>query len=287
MTDTLLILAGGASSRMKKPSDVTLSAKWQKQANTESKALIQVNGRPMLDYILYNAKKAGITKIIIIIGPQGDSFKAYYGAKMFNNDFHGLSISYAIQNIPEHRSKPLGTADAVFQALEQYPTLQKTRFLVCNADNLYSTAVFRDLRKLSHNNALIAYDRDQLDFPMTRIAQFALLTIDQNDFLRAIIEKPALDDLEKYKGPDGRFRVSMNIFKLDGNDCFRYLRDCPLHPIRQEKELPAVLTAMIKDTPRSVKAVYKAEHVPDLTAKDDILTMNDYLSRHIGTLNWS
>lgn len=287
MTDTLLILAGGASSRMKKASTVTLSSKWKEQANTQSKALIEVNGRPMLDYILYHAKKAGITNIIIIIGSRGAGFKAYYGDQINNNNFHGLTISYAIQTIPENRNKPLGTADAVFQALQQYPALQKRSFLVCNADNLYSAEAIQNLCVHPHNNVLIAYDRAQLDFPMARIAQFALLTIGKDDYLRAIVEKPALNDLEKYKDPDGRFRVSMNIFKLHGQDCFGYLRDCPLHPVRQEKELPAVLTSMIKTTPKAIKVVYRSEHVPDLTAKDDILTMNDYLSRHIGTLNWN
>jgi len=47
MTNHLIILAGGASSRMKKPSLSKLSEDIIDQANTRSKSLILRNNRPM------------------------------------------------------------------------------------------------------------------------------------------------------------------------------------------------------------------------------------------------
>ena len=52
MTDHLIILAGGASSRMKKSSSNVLSKNSAEQANSRSKALILINDRPMLDLSL-------------------------------------------------------------------------------------------------------------------------------------------------------------------------------------------------------------------------------------------
>ena len=134
MTNHLIILAGGASTRMKKPSFSKLPKDIIHQANSRSKALIFLKERPMLDYVLFNAQQAGFQNIYIVIGEEGELFKTYYGQENARNSFHGLSISYVFQRIPEGRIKPLGTADAVCQSLEQYQELQENQFVVCNCE---------------------------------------------------------------------------------------------------------------------------------------------------------
>ena len=88
MIDALIILAGGASSRMKKSTSNEISNAMMQQANSRSKALILLNDRPMLDYVLYNAKQAGYKNIYIVIGKGGELFKKYYGTNDANNNFH-------------------------------------------------------------------------------------------------------------------------------------------------------------------------------------------------------
>ncbi|RMB63912.1 nucleotidyltransferase [Dokdonia sinensis] len=287
MTEHLIILAGGASSRMKKSEDSSLSKDVAGQANTRSKALITLNNRPMLDYVLYNAREGGIKNVIIVISPNDALFKELYGDKDAYNSFNGLSISYAVQHIPEGREKPFGTADAVFQALEQYPEMQEQEFLVCNCDNLYSPQAFELLRKASAKNALINYDRDALDFSMERISRFALTRTHKNGYLTGIVEKPQSDEIEKFKDTEGKFRVSMNIFKFDGNLFYDYLKNCPVNVQRNEKELPTALLNMVADYPKSVKTIPLSEHVPDLTSKSDIKQMNAYLSNHFTSEDWT
>lgn len=287
MTKTLIILAGGASSRMKKSTTATLSKEVQSQANTRSKSLILVNNRPMMDYILYNAKQAGILEVILVIGPRGDLFKTYYGTDNAGNDFHGLTISYATQYIPEGRKKPLGTADAVFQALEQYPQLQETSFLVCNSDNLYSPQVMFALRETTHSNALISYDRAKLEYPMERIARFALLKSSSEGFIEGIVEKPEVEHMKDYQDIEGHFRVSMNIFKFNGVQFYTHLAHCEMHPERLEKELPTAIRSLITHDSTAIKGIPFGEHVPDLTGKNDIIAMNDYLSTHYTSLDWN
>lgn len=75
MTNHLIILAGGASSRMKKPSLLQVSEDIIHQANSRSKALILINGRPMLDYVLFNAHQSGFQNIYIVIGKEGSFLK--------------------------------------------------------------------------------------------------------------------------------------------------------------------------------------------------------------------
>ena len=120
MGDKLVILAGGVSSRMKQsaPSG-NFDSLLQQEADQKPKTLISVGAdkRPFLDYLLYNARAAGYSEILIVIGERDQPMRACYGALDRGNQFHDLSISYALQRIPEGRLKPLGTADALLQCL--------------------------------------------------------------------------------------------------------------------------------------------------------------------------
>jgi len=290
MHNNLIILAGGASSRMKKESSTKgLSDEDIAQANSRSKSLMGVgpDGRPMMDYLLFNAKKAGYTQIYIVINEQGQLFKEYYGYHQKNNEFHGLSISFVVQYIPEGRIKPFGTADALFQAVEQYPELNDQYYTVCNSDNLYSIDALKALRETKSSNAFISYDRDALQFSAERISRFALVKQDSELHLLDIIEKPSANKVDSYKDSKGKLRVSMNIFKFDGKIIYNYLKNCPVHPERNEKELPTVLLNLINDFPKSSIGIPFSEHVPDLTSKDDINAMKVYLEQLYGQrLNW-
>lgn len=289
MHDNLIILAGGASSRMKKQVTVdNLSEEEIAQANERSKGLIGVgpNGRPLLDYLLLNAKKAGYKNIYIIIGEQGDLFKEFYGSENSNNDFNGLTISFATQYIPEGRIKPFGTADALFQAIEQYPELNAQEYTVCNSDNLYSAEALYALRVTFSPNAFISYNRDALEFPSERISRFAIAKLSKNNQLLDILEKPTAEVLESYKDAEGKLRVSMNAFKFNGALLYPYLKNCPVHPERNEKELPTVLLNALKEHPDTTLGIPFSEHVPDLTAKEDIAEVKAYLKKHYPVLNW-
>ena len=278
------------SSRMKKPpTSNSVNNEEINQANNRSKSLISVNnsGRPLMDYLLFNAKKAGYKNIYIVINEKGRLFKEFYGKKNKNNNFNGLNISYPIQFIPKDRVKPFGTADAVFQAIEQFPELQKEQFTVCNSDNLYSENSLKSLRETNHPNALISFDRDTLEFSLDKIYSFAIMNLDDKNHLKNIIEKPTLKEAENYKDEKGKIRVSMNIFKMDGKMMYPYLKNCPVHPKRNEKELPTVVLNCVADNPKAFLAIPLSEHVPDLTAKDDIIIIKQYLKKHYpDTLNW-
>lgn len=280
MHTDLVILAAGASSRMKKSkAPQGLSQADSQRATQESKALITYGdeNRPILDHLLLNAQKAGYTDVTLIVAPKAEGFKQYYGPLNQNNDFHGMRLSYATQFVPEGREKPLGTADAVYQTMLQHPRLKQTAFTVCNSDNLYSVDVLSALRTTAAPNALIAYNRDGLKFSMERISRFALLSLDEKDYLKDIIEKPDLAQTEAYRDGEGILRVSMNIFKFDGGQMFPYLEDCELHPMRDEKELPSAILALCQQAPQSFLGIPFNEHVPDLTTKEDIETFRSYL----------
>ena len=279
----LVILAGGISSRMKNPNSDAgkLDLELLRDAENKSKSMIGLgkNYRPFLDYLLYNAREAGYSDIVLVIG-RGDNFiKDCYGSKEKDNEFKGLNISYAIQLVPEGRTKPLGTADALLCALKSREEWKGKSFTVCNSDNLYSQKALSIMLNTKYLNALIDYDRRGLKFTSCRITKFAVTKKDDKGFLLDIIEKPSQKEIDSVRGRDGFIGVSMNIFKFNYSAIFPYLEKVPLHPIRNEKEIPSAVMLMLNEHPKTLSAHPLNEHVPDLTNKEDILPVKKFLEK--------
>ena len=274
MTENIIILAGGASSRMKKSVDQNLSPEKVAQANQLSKGLIELGGKPFLSYLLDNILQAGFKNVYIITGENSQMFRRAFEN---NPDFVDLNIQFATQYIPDGREKPYGTADALYQCLEQYPNLKEDTFCVCNSDNLYSLKALKNFKNTNLNQAILAYDIDHLKYPKEKIARFAVMKFDDDYNLTTIVEKPEPDKIVDYTDAHRKIRVSMNIFLFDGKSFFKYLESCPAHPVRDEKELPTALMNMIEDNIK-VMGIPIAEHVPDLTSKNDIAILENYLS---------
>ena len=277
MIQSLLIMAAGASSRMKSSVAKDIGPVATEQANNRTKGLIEIgeDGKPLLYYLLRNAQVAGYKTIYLITAADATFFRSTIRSLPNLNQLH---LVFVTQHIPKGRIKPLGTADAVFQALEQFPELQTNRFSVCNSDNLYTVSAFRKLRSLEQGSGLIAYDSESLNFTKEKIAGFALLVLDSDFYLQNIVEKPATTDFKNAADNHESLYISMNAFTFDGNVFFSFLRDCPINLNRDEKELPTALLNMIEVYPNSVRGIPMQEHVPDLTTKEDLLLLEDYLN---------
>lgn len=286
MEDRIVILAGGISSRMKRPqADLqNIDKRLINESDEKSKSMIGVgnNYRPFLDYLLYNIREAGYKDIVIVIGENDFAIKEQYGKKDRRNKFYGIDISYAIQTIPEGRNKPLGTADALLQALRYQLDWKGEKFTVCNSDNLYSIKALKLLSDSPYDNAFIEYDRSALNFPPERIEGFAVTKKDGENFLVDIIEKPTPEEIEGVKTEDCKVGVSMNLFRFKYDMIFPYLENVPIDIKRGEKELPNAVRMMINDHPQSMYAHWISEHVPDLTYKNDIINVQKYIKNGYG-----
>lgn len=283
MDPNLVILAGGISSRMKQSTAASakIDPTLRREVQEKSKSMIGLGDghRPLLDYVLYNARAAGYRDIVIVVGERDRSIRDYYGVADEGNRVYGLTLSYAVQTIPPGRVKPLGTADALLQALRATARWRGHKFTVCNSDNLYSRRALRLMLDSPGIGAMIDYDRSGLEFEQERIEQFAVTAKSDDGFLLEIIEKPSGDVIDRVRDHAGRVGVSMNIFRLSYDHILPFLESVPLDPARQEKELPAAVAMMIRQHPDAVKAIPLAEHVPDLTNQADIPRVQEFLRR--------
>ena len=69
------------------------------------KPMIEICGKPILQYQIENLKAFGLTDIRLVIGHLGDSIKRYFG----NGEKFGVNITYF------EETEPLGTAGALFK----------------------------------------------------------------------------------------------------------------------------------------------------------------------------
>lgn len=228
-TDRAVVLARGLGTRMRAP-DATalLTPEQQRAAETGVKAMIPLNGRPFLDYILTSLADAGIRRIALVVAPNHDALRRYYEADARPSR---LVLDFIVQQ------QALGTADAVLAA---EPWTAGESFLTMNADNLYPVAVLRQLASLSEPG-LPAFDPADLvrssNIPAARIRSFAVLDIDADGYLTGIIEKPGNEHQSL-----GRY-VSMNCWRFDER-IFPACRDVP-RSTRGEFELPEAVGVAI------------------------------------------
>ncbi len=284
MTDTLIILAAGASSRMKKSLEAMTASDLESQLgkallDKRHKGLIPLDsqGRTVIHLLMEQAALAQVKRIIFVIQPPGSGFKSHLNSAKSHETTKNLSIEFAYQHVPDSREKPLGTADALYQCMTQFPELKQQEFMVCNGDNVYSKRAINLLRCAKTPNALIGYHRSGLKFSLEKIKSFALLSTGVSGELMDLIEKPDEQTSQRILSQQSNLLVSMNLWKFYGLDLWPALIQCPMHPERLEKELPKAVTIMLNTARIKFQVVNVKEHVPDLTQASDIEQIQAFL----------
>lgn len=85
--------------------------------NDVPKPMIEICGKPILEYQIDNLKSCGLTDIILVIGHLGHIIQDYFG----NGEKFGVKIEYFVED------HPLGTAGALFKM----PQLTEDFLLLC------------------------------------------------------------------------------------------------------------------------------------------------------------
>ena len=119
------------------------------------------SGETIIDYSIYDAIRAGFTKVVFIIRKDIETdFKDVFGEKFGDKIdvdyvFQELTIVPAGIKVPENRKKPWGTGHAVLMAAEKV----FDPFAVINGDDFYGTASFQLL-----HDYLVAQDTRRLPY---------------------------------------------------------------------------------------------------------------------------
>jgi dTDP-glucose pyrophosphorylase len=181
-TTRAIVLARGLGTRMRAPDpSAQLTPEQQRVADAGLKAMIPVNGRPFLDYILSSLADAAIRDVALVVGPEHNTLRRYYQA-------YALPVRVRIGFVVQDQA--LGTANAVLAA-ERW--VQCEPVLTMNADYLYPVDALAALAALAEPG-LPAFDPEDLmrssNIAAERLRSFAFLETDDRGYLTGIVEKP-------------------------------------------------------------------------------------------------
>ncbi|HLA83711.1 MAG TPA: nucleotidyltransferase family protein [Thermoguttaceae bacterium] len=262
-TDKAVILARGLGTRMRKQDEAAgLDASQTAAADAGIKALIPI-GRPFLDYVLSALADAGYRRICLVIGPDHDAIRHYYGEQV---KLDRLSIDFAVQR------EPRGTADAVASA-EKFADGEPVA--VINSDNYYPVAALRPLREQGGSGAALFDWRSMTagsNLPEERLRSFAVARI-EDGCLVGILEKP---DEATWQALPRPIWLSMNCWQFRPTifDSCRAIKPSP----RGELELPDAVQHSIDVLGERFRAVTVSEPVLDITSRRDVAGVAEKLS---------
>lgn len=114
-----VILAGGIGKRLR---PITESV---------PKALVEVNGKPILERIILSLKGNGINEFVIVVSYMKEKITGYFG----DGSRFGVKIAYVTQ--PEQR----GTGDALRYA---GPEINENKFLAVYGDLFFDSAIIKE-----------------------------------------------------------------------------------------------------------------------------------------------
>ena len=213
MKPTLLVLAAGMGSRY--------GALKQMDG-------VGPNNEAILDYSIYDAKRAGFGKVVLVI--RRDFAEAF--EKVNNTDRFGIPVEYVYQSIdalpegysvPEGREKPWGTCHAVLMAADTI----KEPFAVINADDFYGKEAYEVMAKYLTEcegkrgaYSMVAYKLRNTLSEFGTVSR-GVCTQDENNYLRTIVERTSIaktEDGAAFTDEEGSHPldldtlVSMNFF---------------------------------------------------------------------------
>jgi glucose-1-phosphate thymidylyltransferase len=255
-TDKVVVLARGLGTRMRRPDDSSsLDDRQAAVARTGVKALMPID-RPFLDYVLSAAARAGYRRVCLVVGPQHDELRDYYGRQLRPQR---ITIEFAVQE------EPKGTAHAV-AAAESFAG--DDAFAVMNSDTYYPVEALRALRRQT-GSAVALFDQESMlagsNVPEERLSQFAVGQVDEQGFLERIIEKPDQKTLSRLPKP---LWLSMNCWQFRPV-IFEACRAIGPSP-RGEFEIPYAVQHAIDVLGERFRAVPVRAAVLDLSSRQDV-----------------
>lgn len=254
------------------------------------------HGQLIIDYSLYDAKRAGFEEVIFVIRPEMQAaFEETIGARVGS----GLKISYAFQEVtdipedctmPEGRTKPWGTAHAVLSARH----LISGSFATINADDFYGSSSFQKLYQFlaTHPDTDTHYSYGLVGYALKNTVtehgtvSRGVCTVDDKGHLSRIDERThiekgencprfTLDDGNNWEDLSPDAYVSMNLWGFSRSyidkayQAFSVFLRTLVDPLTSEYYLPAVADTLVNMSQAQVTILPSDEKWYGITYPED------------------
>ena len=259
---------------------------------------IDKEGHIIMDFSIYDAKRAGFEKVVFIIKKENETdFKEAVGKRIEKV----MDVAYVYQEltnipdgfeIPKDRVKPWGTAHAVLSAIDEIDG----PFAVINADDYYGQEAFR----LIHDFLVNTKDGEKYQYAMVGYLLKNTLTenghvargvceTDADGYLLGIQERTHIekrpDGTTAYTEDDGATwtvipkgsTVSMNMWGFSASllkelkERFPAFLDEAMktNPLKGEYFLPSVVSELLAEDKADVKVLKSLDKWYGVTYKED------------------
>ena len=242
---------------------------------------VDKEGHIIMDFSLFDAKRAGFEKVIFIIKKENeDSFREAVGNRMAKY----MEVSYVFQDInnipegfevPEGRVKPWGTGHAVLSCIDEIDG----PFAVINADDYYGKEAFVKLHDFLVEHAKMGkeFDMGMAGFILKNtLSENGTVTrgvckVDDNNLLKEVYETTGIKaegdkivcdnpEVEVWAKPESN--VSMNMWAgypdfLDylEKDFSTFLSNISDNPMKKEYLLPNIVAELLREDRINVKVL--------------------------------
>lgn len=267
---TLLIMAAGMGSRY---------------GGLKQLDAIGPSGETIIDYSVYDAIKAGFTKVVFIIRKD---FEQEFKSKITDKYEGQIQVEFAFQDLndlpdeftcPEGREKPWGTGHAIFSARD----VINEPFVAINGDDFYGRESFKVVadyyRKGANSFSMVAFKLDKTLSSFGGVTR-GLCTVN-DEKLNTVIETADLQktdygvssnrDIEL----DGSEPVSMNVWGFTPI-LFKYLEEKFVEflsengtEMKSEYLIPSVVNELIQSGQETVHVLRSGATWFGVTYKED------------------
>lgn len=248
---------------------------------------ISEDGRVILDFSVYDAKKAGFTKVVFVIKEAiAEDFINIVGKRIEKI----IDVEYVYQETyklpegfvcPETREKPWGTAHAILCCKDAV----HEPFAVVNADDYYGRSAFekiyKELTSGSDDYCMVAFRLINTITENGTVARGVCVTKD--GYLESVTERTKINNFCQFTEDDGETwtqlendtLVSMNLWGFQP-DIFDYIEkgfveflSTNIEEPKKEYYLPLVVTSLIESNTKRIKVLSADDKWYGVTYKED------------------
>ncbi len=276
MKTTLVVMAAGMGSRF---------------GGLKQTEPITNDGKVILDFSIYDAVKAGFSKVVFIIREDMYAdFKKLVGDRISKK----VEVDYIFQDLsvlPKGRKKPFGTGHAILCCKEKV----KEPFTIINADDYYGKKAFELMQSHLENAkngeyAMVAFELENTLSKNGTVSRG--VCVEENGYLKSVKEiKEIYSDgsfvlADKREFLDLNTPISMNIWGLT-TDIFdilekeyeQFLKNADL--MKDELYIPIVISNAIETNKARVKMFKTTDKWYGITYREDLKEIKNAIGGYI------
>ena len=249
------------------------------------------NGEILLDFSVYDAIKAGFSKVVFIIREENEAdFRRAIGDKLSKK----IEVEYVYQDtsiLPEGRKKPFGTGHAVLCCMGRV----NEPFAVINADDYYGADAFKQIYEHLKNAkgtdfAMVAFDLKNTLTDNGTVSR-GICELD-GEYLKSVTERTKIKDMrytedgESWMALPDDALASMNFWGFTPDffpelkaDFELFLKTADLQ--KDEFYLPFAADKLLKSGKATVKVLRSHDKWYGMTYREDIDSVRAALTAKI------